>query len=190
MQEILPKKILNLWNYKRNSFDPIKDNNIDVSHFIAKGKRKKSKLELIHDKIVSAVAISQSISEAMRNVNIPIAGNNHKIFSLYVSDNKIDTSHFKIGVHVNRNVSTNNLFRIFTYDEILPKCSRIKKWLIDNGIKDYKCEYCKLTIWNNHEIPLQLHHIDGNRYNFMLDNLQILCPNCHYQTDNWGNKKR
>ena len=34
-------------------------------------------------------------------------------------------------------------------------------------------------------IPLQVHHIDGNHINNELNNLQLLCPNCHAQTDNW-----
>jgi 5-methylcytosine-specific restriction endonuclease McrA len=38
-------------------------------------------------------------------------------------------------------------------------------------------------------IPLELHHIDGNHNNNDLSNIQLLCPNCHAQTDNFSNKK-
>lgn len=47
-----------------------------------------------------------------------------------------------------------------------------------------KCECCGLTEWLGQPIKLQVHHIDGNRQNDNLDNLQILCPNCHAYTDN------
>ena len=54
----------------------------------------------------------------------------------------------------------------------------------------YKCERCGLSDWKNKPITLQLHHIDGDRKNNDLNNLEILCPNCHSQTDNFGNKNR
>ena len=55
----------------------------------------------------------------------------------------------------------------------------LKTKLIRDGIKESRCEICGLTTWLNKEIPLELHHIDGNHFNNQLDNLQILCPNCH-----------
>lgn len=57
----------------------------------------------------------------------------------------------------------------------------LKQKLIREGIKEAKCEICKLSEWNGKPIPLELHHIDCNHYNNNLDNLMILCPNCHAQ---------
>lgn len=54
--------------------------------------------------------------------------------------------------------------------------------LIRDGVKDKLCEICGLGEWQGKEIPLELHHVDGNRYNNVLDNLQIVCPNCHALT--------
>lgn len=56
---------------------------------------------------------------------------------------------------------------------------KLKKKLIRDGHKECKCELCGLSIWQNVQIPLELHHKDGNHFNNNLDNLQILCPNCH-----------
>lgn len=56
--------------------------------------------------------------------------------------------------------------------------------------REEKCEICGLTEWRNNPILLQVHHIDGNRQNNDLSNLQLLCPNCHSQTDNWCSKNR
>lgn len=56
---------------------------------------------------------------------------------------------------------------------------KLRNKLLKDGIKKYQCEICGLTEWQNKPIPLELHHIDGNHYNNNLDNLQILCPNCH-----------
>lgn len=55
--------------------------------------------------------------------------------------------------------------------------------LIKENVKEYKC----VVIVNGCKIPL--HHIDGEHTNNELSNLQILCPNCHAQTDNYAGKK-
>lgn len=57
-------------------------------------------------------------------------------------------------------------------------------------IRGNKCEDCGLTIWKNQPIPLEAHHIDGDRYNNTLENLILLCPNCHTLTPNYGAKNR
>jgi hypothetical protein len=46
-----------------------------------------------------------------------------------------------------------------------------------------------LSQWRDKKIPLELHHIDGDTKNNLLENLKILCRNCHAQTDNYGVKK-
>lgn len=69
-----------------------------------------------------------------------------------------------------------------------PHSDKLKKKLIRDGIKENKCEICGAHIWNGVELSLELHHIDGNHFNNDLDNLQILCPNCHsLQKGNSGN---
>ena len=57
--------------------------------------------------------------------------------------------------------------------------------LIKDGIKERKCEICNNVLWNNKLIPIELHHINGNRFDHSLINLQIICPNCHAQTGNY-----
>lgn len=53
-------------------------------------------------------------------------------------------------------------------------------------IRGHKCECCGNTEWLGKPINLQVHHIDGDKTNNTLDNLQLLCPNCHSYTDNFG----
>lgn len=55
-------------------------------------------------------------------------------------------------------------------------------------IRGNRCEKCGLTQWQNQPIPLEAHHIDGNKCNNTLENLQLLCPNCHTLTSNYGSK--
>lgn len=54
--------------------------------------------------------------------------------------------------------------------------------------QDYKCLICKISEWNKKPIKLQIHHIDGNKNNNSVENLQFLCPNCHSQTENFTSK--
>lgn len=66
--------------------------------------------------------------------------------------------------------------------------NKIRKKLLEEGYKEYRCECCGLTEWLEEPIPLELHHKDGNRFNNDLDNFQLLCPNCHAKTDSYRGK--
>jgi hypothetical protein len=62
--------------------------------------------------------------------------------------------------------------------------SKLRKKLIEDGLKPDKCEKCGLNEWLGQKIPLELHHKDGNRFNNDITNLEINCPNCHSLTPN------
>lgn len=55
-------------------------------------------------------------------------------------------------------------------------------------LRGHKCERCGNTHWLNEKIKLQVHHKDGDRTNNLLENLELLCLNCHALTDNFGSK--
>lgn len=63
--------------------------------------------------------------------------------------------------------------------------NKLRIRLIKEGIKEHECESCGIKDWNNNPISLELDHIDGDRTNHSLDNLRILCPNCHSQTSTY-----
>lgn len=58
------------------------------------------------------------------------------------------------------------------------------------AIRGHQCECCKNTEWLGQPINLQVHHIDGDRTNNELSNLQLLCLNCHSYTNNFGSKNQ
>lgn len=74
-------------------------------------------------------------------------------------------------------------------DGLYINSDQLKKKLFKSGIKKRICEKCLLVEWNGEPAPLELHHVDGNKRNNRLENLQILCSNCHSQTSTFSRKK-
>ena len=111
------------------------------------------------------------------------SGSAHKILEEVLNNYQIDYSHFK-GHAWNKEASKyeDALTDFGTHNWIT-----IKEKLFQE--RNYCCECCGITEWNGKEIKLQVHHIDGNHNHNTRDNLMILCPNCHSQTDNWTHRK-
>lgn len=65
---------------------------------------------------------------------------------------------------------------------------QLKMRLIKEGLKASRCERCGLVDWQGDRITLALHHVNGVRDDNRLENLQLLCPNCHSQTDTFAGR--
>ena len=57
--------------------------------------------------------------------------------------------------------------------------AKIKIKLLREGYKEPKCELCGISSWRGVDLVLELHHKDGDHYNNVIENFQLLCPNCH-----------
>jgi DNA-binding CsgD family transcriptional regulator len=68
--------------------------------------------------------------------------------------------------------------------------SNLKRRLIDERIKEPRCEACGLSSWREQPLSLALHHANGDRHDNRLENLHLLCPNCHSQTDTFAGRRR
>lgn len=143
------------------------------------------------EKIEYAVKQADSYSETLCLLDVPKQGNNLTTLKRYINKFNIDTSHFTF-----KKQYKNQDFNYVSAAEYLNSTKKIqsqklKQKLVKEGILEDKCACCGLTEWNGKPIVLQLHHIDGNHNNNCLENLQILCPNCHSQTENFcGNSNK
>jgi Zn finger protein HypA/HybF involved in hydrogenase expression len=67
---------------------------------------------------------------------------------------------------------------------------QLKIKLLEQNILKNQCSICGITEWLDRPIAIELDHIDGNRTNHKFENLRMLCPNCHSQTDTFRSRKR
>ena len=66
----------------------------------------------------------------------------------------------------------------------------IKNRLLAEGVKRNVCETCGLSEWLGRPLSMALHHVNGDGRDNRLENLRLLCPNCHSQTENFSGRKR
>jgi len=66
--------------------------------------------------------------------------------------------------------------------------STIKKRLLDAGILKNVCGECGISEWRGRPLSVQIDHINGNGNDHRIENLRMLCPNCHSQTETFGGR--
>lgn len=66
----------------------------------------------------------------------------------------------------------------------------LKRRLLSAGLREARCELCGLDEWRGAALSVALHHLNGDRLDNRIENLQLLCPNCHSQTENFAGRNR
>ena len=142
---------------------------------------------------IDAAKNALSLAGMCRNLGLKPCGGNYKLMHNAIQEYAIDISHFT-GQGWNRNL----VFKPFVekpLQEILVSGStyqsyKLKNRLLKEGIKQHVCEHCGRSVWCDKKIPLELHHINGDNRDNRLDNLLILCPNCHALTETYRGKNK
>lgn len=145
------------------------------------------------EQLKESVVNSLSIAQVCRELGIKPVGGNYKTISLKIKENKIDISHFtgkawNVGTKFTKFVKEYKLEEILIENSPYKSPSKLKEKLIKFGLKKRECETCKNTKWLGQDIKLEIHHINGINTDNRIENLQILCPNCHAYTDNFRGK--
>ena len=136
-----------------------------------------------------AVKESTSVRQVLSRLGLKEAGGNYSQIKKFISLYKIDSSHF-----TGRGWNIGMKFvikRATPIEEILIKDSnfqsyKLKKRLFIAGLKQMICEECgwaKESV--DGRVPLELHHLNGDAHDNRIENLKVLCPNCHSLESNY-----
>lgn len=138
--------------------------------------------------IRDAIATSRSLAGVLKKLGVRPGGNQSRL-RVRIHDAGLDMSHFagqgwRAGIRVPV-VPRTPLVEVLVKGRPAPSTSDLRKRLIAEGLKQHRCERCSLTSWNDQPIPLELDHANGRRDDNRLENLRVLCPNCHAQTETY-----
>ena len=135
------------------------------------------------DQLRAAVENSTSYRQVLAKLNLRQAGGNYEQVRKYIQEASLSTSHFK-GKAWNKGLK--GMRRpVISLDKILARESsfqsyKLKIRLFAANLKPRYCEECGWAETNSDGyLPLELDHINGDRHDNRLENLRILCPNCH-----------
>ncbi|MFI6334833.1 HNH endonuclease signature motif containing protein [Streptomyces sp. NPDC050535] len=159
---------------------------VDVSHFEREGAKWTREI------LEPVVAESTSVNEVLRRLGLEIVGGHHTNISRRIRAYGIDTSHFTPVVRTERQRYNQ---RRRTAEEILTEdtsahatrvpSSRLKRAIGELGVEE-RCALCGIEgVWLGEPLPLEVDHVDGNWRNNRIENLRLLCPNCHSTTDSY-----
>lgn len=137
-----------------------------------------------------AVKESASLSDALRHMGVKEPGGfYYENLKRDIELLQIDTSHFLPFSKLMQNVRASKKFPL---SEILVENSKYrgspKKRLLKEGILRNECYKCKINSWQGKPLVLALEHKNGNKRDHRLENIELLCPNCHSQTPTFAGR--
>jgi hypothetical protein len=150
-------------------------------------------MKYTEEEFIIAVKTSISIRQVLNKLGLKEAGGNYSITKTRIKNLGLDTSHFK-GQAWNKGKTLGPkkpVEELLVIDRKHPYQSfKLKNRLLQEGIKIHQCECCGIIEWQGKPTPLELDHINGINYDNRLENLRLLCPNCHAQTDTYRGRNK
>lgn len=126
------------------------------------------------------VKISKSMRDLLSKLDLQCTGGNQTHIKKCLKKHNLDYSHFT-GQSWSKGKTFPPKYELSDYltNKRYISSNTLKHRLFKEKIFNEKCYSCGLETWLNTKIPLELHHKDNNHLNNSLDNLLIVCPNCH-----------
>lgn len=144
---------------------------------------------------VDAVEQARSWAEVHRLLGITIGGSTYPMLQRRATVLGLDVSHF-LGQAWSKGrtdlppIARRPLHEVLVEDSTYAGTDALRRRLFSVGLKARRCEVCGLREWRGRPAPLELDHVNGIRSDNRLDNLRILCPNCHAQTDTYCGRNK
>lgn len=147
------------------------------------------------EQFVQAIVNNYSIRGALRELGLKPSGGNYTTLHLTVKKLGLDTSHWTGMGHLKG--KHNTWTKKIPLETICVKDStygggsyKLKNKLLKEGILERKCYCCEGIEWLSKPIPLELEHKNGDKFDNRIDNLSLLCPNCHALTLTYRGKNK
>ena len=145
------------------------------------------------DAIQKAVQSSYSIAGTLRLLGLRAAGGNYATIKRLILAWHVDVAHWTGSGHRKGSkipvVPARPLIELLRRDGPT-NTDKLRKRLIREGLFQPLCSNCGFATWLGKPIPLELDHRDGDRNNQELENLRLLCPNCHALTPTYRGRNR
>jgi len=146
--------------------------------------------------MMEIVKSSNSIAEIIRKCEMVSSGASYKILKRRLDEEQIDYSHIKLGLGSNRGRKFQSYSNRIPFSQILIENSNysrkdLKRRLLSELGWENKCSKCGNNgEWHGEPLTIQLDHINGISNDNRIENLRLLCPNCHSQTHTHSGKNR
>lgn len=139
--------------------------------------------------LIDAVAQSVSLAQVLVRLGLRPVGGNYKTMGHHISRLEISTTHLLGQGWLRGSGQTTNpgrsLNEILVIDSDYVKTTALKGRLIRKGLLQYRCDICGISDWLGDKLVLHLDHKNGINNDSRLENLRLLCPNCHSQTETY-----
>ena len=140
-----------------------------------------------------AVAQAKSVAGTLRLLGLRAIGGNYKTVHRAISELELDTSHWTGKGHRKGTripMVPAQPLSVLLVAQSHYKTSKLRLRLLSEQVFPHKCCECGLAEWRGGPIPLELDHRDGDNTNNLLENLRLLCPNCHALTDTYRGRNK
>ena len=135
------------------------------------------------EQLIEAIRSSSNISEVIRKIGLKSCNSgNHQTIRRKISELKIEISHFGESSYGQLNTKPKPLCDILVENSTYVSTQNLKRKLIKLGYLNDKCAECGLMKWKGKKLSLHLDHINGINNDHRIENLRLLCPNCHSLT--------